>query len=99
MFIRRTTYKMAPNFDTEEGQADFERKMREINRPEDIEGLINTSHVPNEDGTWSVVAIWRSEELANIAAPGIRATWQNLSSELDGPPRVEASGITLNETP
>ena len=98
MFIRRTTYRMAPEFDTEEGQADFERKMRATVRPDDIDGLINTSHVPNEDGTWSVVAIWRSEEQARIATPGIRAVWQDLSSRLAGPPQIEAGGVLLEES-
>lgn len=98
MFIRRTTYKMAPEFDTVEGQADFERTMRAANRPEDIEGLINVAHVPNEDGTWAVVAIWRSEELAEIATPGIRSVWKDLSSQLAGPPQIEAGGVTLDES-
>ncbi len=98
MFIRRTTYRMAPEFDTEEGQADFEREMRATVRPDDIDGLINTSHVPNEDGTWSVVAIWRSEEQARIATPGIRAVWQDLSSRLAGPPQIEAGGVLLEES-
>ncbi|MDE0695348.1 MAG: hypothetical protein OXH76_05885 [Boseongicola sp.] len=98
MFIRRTTYRMAPEFDTEDGQADFEREMRAAIRPDDIDGLINTSHVPNEDGTWSVVAIWRSEEQARIATPGIRSVWNDLSSRLAGPPQIEASGVLLEES-
>ena len=98
MFIRRTTYRMAPEFDTEDGQADFEREMRAAIRPDGIDGLINTSHVPNEDGTWSVVAIWRSEEQARIATPGIRAVWKDLSSRLAGPPQIEASGVLLEES-
>lgn len=98
MFIRRTTYKMAPELDTADGQADFERTMRATIRPEDIEGLISTAHVPNEDGTWSVVAIWRSEELAKIATPGIRAVWKDLISRLARPPQIEIGGVTLDET-
>ena len=94
MFIRRTTYRMAPEFDTEDGQADFEREMRAAIRPDDID----TSHVPNEDGTWSVVAIWRSEEQARIATPGIRAVWKDLSSKLAGQPQIEASGVHLEES-
>ncbi|MXY33031.1 MAG: hypothetical protein F4Y60_02875 [Boseongicola sp. SB0664_bin_43] len=98
MYIRQTTYRMAPEFDSEEGQADFERTMRAAIRPEEIEGLINTSHVPNEDGTWSVVAVWRTEELAKVATPRIRQVWEDLSSRLAGPPQIEASGVVLNES-
>lgn len=51
--------------------------MRARVKPQDIDGLISTSHVPNDDGTWSVVAIWESKEHAQVAIPEIRKVWEN----------------------
>lgn len=97
MFIRRTTYRLAPELDTAEGQAAFERSMRAAVRPQGIQGLISTSHVPNDDGSWSVVAIWEAEEFAKSATPEIRAVWDRLSARLAGPPQIETGGVTLRE--
>ncbi len=98
MFVRRTTYKMAPDFDSEEGQRAFENALRDALRPQDIDGLINTTHVPNNDGTWSVVAIWADRQFADTETLRIRAAWEALSNMLVGPPRIEVSGIEFNET-
>lgn len=97
MFIRRTTYKMAAGLDSEEGQQEFERLLRSRVRPHEIEGLINTTHMPNDDGTWYVVAIWQDRQSAERETPRIRAAWQALSDMLDGPPVIESSGVTLHE--
>ena len=98
MFIRRTTYRMAPEFDTKEGQQEFEKAMREAVRPEDIDGLISTAHVPNADGSWFVVAVWQDKSFADAETPRIRAVWEQLSSRLQGPPTVEATGVDLTES-
>ena len=71
--------------------------MRARVKPQDIDGLISTSHVPNDDGTWSVVAIWESKEHAQVAIPEIRKVWEKLTASLAGPPIIEVSGVTLRE--
>ncbi len=98
MFIRRTTYKMGPGFDTAEGQREFENALRKTLRPEDIEGLINTTHIPNDDGTWAVVAVWRGKHFADAQTGRIRAAWNQFSSQLEGPPRIETSSTEFHDT-
>lgn len=97
MFIRRTTYRLAPDFDTPDGQAAFEADMRAHVRPEDIEGLISTSHVPNDDGSWTVVAVWETKINAMAAVGRIKQEWQRQSSKLAGDPVVETAGIGIWE--
>ena len=97
MFIRRTTYRLKPEFDTEEGQAEFEREMRAIIRPAEIEGLISTSHVPNEDGSWTVVAVWETKVEAMAALASIRRAWDAQAFRLAGDPVVETGGIGVWE--
>lgn len=97
MFVRRTTYRMTRDRDDDAGQAEFEKTMRALVRPQAIDGLISTSHVPNDDGTWSVVAIWESKEHAQVATPAIRKVWEELSANLAGPPIIEVAGVTLRE--
>ena len=97
MFIRRTTYRMAAEHDSEAGQAAFEAAMRKAVKPEDIDGLINTTHMPNGDGTYFVVAVWTDKSHADRETPRIRAVWADLAPMLAGPPVVEASGIELRE--
>ncbi|MGI9357629.1 MAG: hypothetical protein ACR2PF_21040, partial [Rhizobiaceae bacterium] len=82
LFIRGTTFRMAPEFDTEEGQQAFEKALRETVRPQNIAGLISTAHVPNDDGSWFVVAIWQDKSSADAETPRIRAAWEHLSSKL-----------------
>ena len=61
--MRRTTYRLKPDVD----QAAFEAEHRILVRPDEIDGLISTAHVPSEDGSWTVVAVWQSKTQA-IAA-------------------------------
>ncbi len=97
MFIRRTTYRLKPEFDTEEGQAEFERELRATIRPVEIEGLINTSHVPNEDGSWTVVAVWETKVDAMAALAPIRRAWASQAFRLAGEPVVETAGVGVWE--
>ena len=67
-----------------------------------LEGGLNhynviIDEVPNDDGTWSVVAIWESKEHAQVAIPEIRKVWEKLTASLAGPPIIEVSGVTLRE--
>ncbi|WP_172328406.1 hypothetical protein [Mangrovicoccus sp. HB161399] len=93
MFIRRTTYRLGDGHD----QAAFEREMRAQIRPETIEGLVSTAHVPNEDGSWTVVAVWETKVNAMAAAEKIRTEWDRQAFKLSGPPVVETAGIGLWE--
>ncbi len=97
MFIRRTTYRLAPDFDTTEQQAEFEREMRANIRPDDIEGLISTSHVPNEDGSWTVVAVWETKVNAMAAVGRIRKEWERQAFKLAEGPLVETAGVGIWE--
>ncbi|KCV82024.1 hypothetical protein ATO10_09263 [Actibacterium atlanticum] len=97
MFIRRTTYRLAPDFDTPDGQAQFEGEMRANIRPENIEGLISTSHVPNEDGSWTVVAVWETKVNAMAAVGRIREEWDRQASRLVEGPLIETAGIGIWE--
>ncbi len=93
MFIRRTTYRLTPGTD----QPTFEREMRESIRPHEIEGLISTAHVPNDDGSWTVVALWETKVEAMAAAPRIRAEWDRRAAQLTAPPVVETAGVSFWE--
>lgn len=93
MFIRRTTYRLAPEYNTVDGQAEFEREMRAALRPHQIEGLISTSHVPNEDGSWTVVAVWETKVNAMAARDMIRQEWDRQSFKLADAPKIETAGI------
>lgn len=95
MFIRRTTYKLITEFNTNEGQQAFESEMRTLIRPEAINGLITTSHIPNDDGTWSVVAVWESESHAMSNTEAIWEVWNGFTSKLAAPPKIETGGATL----
>lgn len=95
MFIRRTTYRLAPEYASEDGQAEFEREMRATLRPHEIEGLISTSHVPNEDGTWTVVAVWATKVNAMAARDTIREEWERLSYKLAEAPKIETAGVGI----
>lgn len=97
MFIRRTTYRLAPNYDTQTGQAEFEREMRANIRPDNIEGLISTSHVPNEDGSWTVVAVWETKVNAMAAVGRIREEWERQTFKLSEPPVIETAGVGVWE--
>lgn len=98
MFIRRSTYTLADAFNSSEGQAEFERDMRASIKPLTLDGLINSTHVKNEDGSWAVVAIWESQEQADAATPRIMAQWKRLSDRLTGPPSIETGGVSLHES-
>ena len=93
MFIRRTTYRLKPNVK----QDAFETEMRANIRPHDIEGLVSTAHVPNDDGTWTVVAVWNTKVEAMSASPRIRAEWDRQAPQLTEPPVVEAAGLGIWE--
>lgn len=93
MFIRRTTYRLKPDVDQEA----FEREMRANIRPRDIEGLISTAHVPNEDGSWTVVAVWETKVEAMAATSGIRAEWDRQAGRLAEPPVIETAGVSVWE--
>ncbi|MCB1382659.1 MAG: hypothetical protein KDJ73_06965 [Notoacmeibacter sp.] len=94
MFIRRTTYRLKPEID----QAEFEREMRAKIRPEEIEGLISTAHVPNEDGSWTVVAVWNSKVEAMAAIDRIRIQWDRQAGSLAEPSKTEIAGVGIWET-
>ena len=94
MFIRRTTYRLKPD----QAQGEFEREMRAHIRPDEINGLVSTAHVPNEDGSWTVVAVWHSKSEAMAATPRIRAYWDTLADQFSEPPVVSAGGVSVWET-
>lgn len=94
MFIRRTTYRLKPDVD----QATFEREIRAKVRPQDIEGLVSTAHVPNDDGSWTVVAVWESKIEAMAATPRIRAEWATIMDQLTEPPIIEVAGVSVWES-
>ena len=79
------------------GQPVFEREMRDSIRPHEIEGLISTAHVPNDDGSWTVVAVWETKVEAMAAAPRIRAEWDRRAGQLAAPPVVETAGVSVWE--
>lgn len=91
MFIRRTTYRLKPDVDQETFEADF----RAIIRPSDIKGLVSTAHVPNEDGSWTVVAVWETKVEAMAATPRIRAEWTMQADKMIQPPVVETAGVSV----
>lgn len=93
MFIRRTNYRLKPDVDQEV----FEADLRADIRPNEFEGLISTAHVPNEDGGWTVVAVWETKVEAMAAAPRIRAAWDRQAAQLTGPPVVETAGVSVWE--
>ena len=94
MFIRRTTYRLKPEFDRDE----FESEMRANIRPHDIEGLVSTAHVPNDDGSWTVVAVWETKVEAMAAVDTIRAEWDRQAFKLAEPQVVETAGIGVWES-
>ena len=96
MFIRRTTYRLKPEFDTEDGQSEFEREMRANLQP--IEGQISTAHVPNDDGSWRVVAVCETKIDAMAAVEKIRAEWDRQAFKLTDGPTIETSGVGVWET-
>ena len=95
MFIRRTTYRLKPEFDSREGQAEFEREMRANLLP--LPGLVNSSHVPNDDGTWTVVALWETKVEAMAARDTIRAEWERQAYKVAEGPDVETAGVGVWE--
>lgn len=97
MFLRRTRYRMADGADPQAAQAAFEAEMRARIRPQDIDGLISTAHVPDDEGGWMVVAVWSDKSSAMDATPRIRAVWADMQDQLSAPPEIEAAGVTLNE--
>ncbi len=94
MFIRRTTYRLKPDV----LQEAFEAELRANIRPSDIEGLVSTAHVPNEDGSWTVVAVWETKVEAMAAAPRIRAEWDRQAHKMTEPPVVETAGVGIWES-
>jgi hypothetical protein len=94
MFIRRTTYRLKPEY----AQAEFEREMRENIRPFDIEGLVSTAHVPNDDGSWTVVAVWETKVNAMAAVDHIRAEWERQAYKVAEGPKVETAGVSMWES-
>ncbi len=94
MFIRRTTYRLKPDCD----QEDFEREMRQSIRPFEIEGLVSTAHVPNDDGTWTVVAVWETKVEAMAAVDRIRAEWDRQAHKLAEPAVIETAGVGVWES-
>ncbi|AKO99602.1 hypothetical protein MALG_04473 (plasmid) [Marinovum algicola DG 898] len=93
MFIRRTTYRLKPDID----QPGFERDMRANIRPEAVEGFVSAAHVPNDDGSWTVVALWETKVEAIAALPRIRAEWDKVQHQLITPPIVETAGVGVWE--
>lgn len=94
MFLRRTTYRLKDGVD----QPTFERDMRANIRPHDIEGLVSTAHVPNDDGSWTVVAVWETKVEAMAATAKIRAEWDKIANQLAEPPTMETAGINIWES-
>lgn len=97
MFIRRTTYRLKPDYATARGQAEFEREMQGNIRPQTIDGLISASHVPNEDGSWTVVAVWTTRVEAMAARARIEAEWDRQAFKLAEGPIVETAGVGIWE--
>jgi len=95
MFIRRTTYRLAPGYDSVEGQAEFEREMRSRIHP--MTGLVSSTHVMNANGTWTIIAVWLSETQAQAGLARIRAAFDSQSDKLAGPPKVEHYDVVVKE--
>lgn len=98
MFIRRTTYRLKPDYASAAGQAEFEREMRENIRPHTIEGLMSVAHVPNDDGSWTVVAVWTTKVEAMAARERIAAEWDRQAFKLEEGPIIEVAGIGIWES-
>lgn len=98
MYLRKVTYRLAPAHDTPEGQAAFERDLEARIRP--LEGLVSSAHIPNDDGSWMIVAVWHDEDAATLSANVARigAAWDSVADRLAGPRTIEAGGVDVWET-
>ncbi|MCB1349247.1 MAG: hypothetical protein KDK11_11625 [Maritimibacter sp.] len=98
MYLRKVTYRLAPAHDTPAGQAAFEHDLEARIQP--LEGLVSAAHIPNDDGSWMIVAVWHDEDAATLAANvgRIAAAWDALADRLAEPRIIEAGGVDVWET-
>lgn len=95
MFIRRTTVKLKPEYNTPAGQEAFEKDFR--SGLGEVPGLITASFTPQADGSILVIAIYYTEQDAKEAAPQVREQWERVGEMLDGAPQVEHYGTDLRD--
>lgn len=97
MFIRRTTYTLAPAHNSTVGQAEFEASLKRSMGS--IDGLISSAHVPLDDKTWMVAAVYHSERHAEAAARHVRSVWAEHRQYLAAPEVVEHFGMQISDVP
>ena len=96
MFIRRITYKLAPEYDTAEGQKRFEAALKA--HTSQVVGLISSAHVPQGDGRWLVAAVYHTEADARAGWPTVQQAWTENRHFLAEPEVVEHFGLEPQET-
>lgn len=98
MYLRKVTYRLKPEYNTPEGQAAFEREIEAIIQP--LDGLVSASHMPNEDGSWTIVAVWHDEDAATLSGnrAKIEGAWAQVADKLAEPRVVEQGGVDVWET-
>lgn len=89
VYIRRTTYRLDPSV-----QHDiFEILLKARMKAYDFAGLVSKVHLRNDDGSFTVEALWECEEDAMRVLPTMNEAWDYFSDSLVAPLQVETSQL------
>lgn len=87
MYIRRTTYRLDPSV-----QHDiFEILLKSRMRAYEFAGLVSKVHLRNDDGSFTIEALWENEEDAMRVLPSLKEAWDFFSDSLAAPLQIDTS--------
>ncbi len=96
MFIRKITYQLKPECDTEKGHRDMRNALARAF--EDTEGMRSVSPImPKVEGKYEVITVYYDEASARAATPKVQEEWSRFSHMLVEVPQIALYGTTLKE--
>ena len=96
MFIRRLSYRLKPEHDTEAEHAKMKKEL--IDSFKDVEGHLGGSWLPTDvKGEYEVISIYMDEESCLAAIPKVKEEWAKHDHMLVDEPTLEHYGTALRD--
>ena len=96
MFIRKITYQLKPEYDTEKDHQDMRDALGRAF--EGTEGMRSVSPImPKVEGKYEVITVYDDEASARAATQKVQEEWNKFSHMLVDVPQIAHYGATLKE--
>ena len=96
MFIRRLSYRLKPEHDTEAEHAKMKTELIEAFK--NVEGHLGGSWLPTDvKGEYEVISIYMDEESCLAAIPKVQEEWARYADMLLEQPTLEHYGTSLRD--